>query len=201
MPKVSGDPWILSAVILAIVAIAAFGWMHFAVAGEAEDLEVQIAAAEADSARFADVIERAERLQSQRDSIASRVAVIQEIDGARYVWPHVMDEVARAIPEYTWMTRMVRVSPPPELAFRVQGRSATLFALTIFLENLEASPFMRNARLVTADQVVVSMGGGTERLVYNFTVEVNYQDPPPEILNREPLFGPSVAIPGLDEEG
>lgn len=203
LPKVSGvpsDPWILSAGALSLVALVVCAWFFLDVSGEAEELEVRIEAAQADSARFADVIARAETLTEQRDSIAARVAVIQEIDGARYVWPHLMDEVGRAIPDFTWINRLLQVSPPPNLAFRVHGQAATVFALTIFLENLEASPFIRDARLVSADQAVISLGGDSQRLIYNFIVEASYQDPPPEILNREPLFGPSVAIPGIDQD-
>lgn len=202
LPSFSGvplDPWTLTATVLAILALFTFGWFHFAVAGEAEDLEVQIETAQSDSARFADVIERAERLQGRRDSIAERVSIIQDIDGARYVWPHIMDEVGRAIPDYTWITRLIQVRPAPEVAFRVHGRAATIFALTIFLENLEASPFIRNARLISADQSVVDLGDGAERLIYNFVVEAEHDEPPPEILNRQPLFGPTVAIPGADD--
>ncbi|TVP58653.1 MAG: hypothetical protein EA351_03305 [Gemmatimonadales bacterium] len=202
LPKVSGvpsDPWILSAGGLSLLALLVFGWFFLDVAGEAEELQVRIDAAQADSARFADVIARAEALTAQRDSIAARVSVIQEIDGARYVWPHLMDEVGRAIPDYTWINRFLQVSPPPNLAFRVHGQAATIFALTIFLENLEASPFIRNARLISADQAVITLGGDSQRLIYNFVVEASHQEPPPELLNREPLFGPSVAIPGFDD--
>lgn len=201
LPRISGfpsDPWILSAGILSLIALLALGWFYVDVSGETEDLEVRIESAQADSARFADVIARAETLQQQRDSIAARVAVIQEIDGARYIWPHLMDEVGRAIPDYTWISRMLQLAPAPNLEFRVHGRAATIFALTVFLENLEASPFIRDARLSSADRVVVSLGDSAERLIYEFVVEASYQDPPPEMLNREPLFGPSVAIPGVE---
>lgn len=204
MPRFSGlpsDPWFLAAGVLGLVALLAFGWFWLDVNGVAEELEVQIEAAQADSARFADVITRVEVLQAQRDSIAARVDVIQQIDGARYVWSHLMDEVSRALPDYTWLSRMLQLSPMPDLQFRVHGRAATVFALTIFMENLEASPFIRDARLSSADQAVISLGGDSERLIYDFVIEAWYEEPDPAVLEREPLFGPSVEIPGLDELG
>jgi len=194
----TADRWVMSAGILSLLALVVIGWLFFSVAGQAEELNVQIEQAQRDSARFADVIRRAESLQSRRDSIAARVAVLQEIDGSRYVWPHVMDEVGRALPNFTWLTRMNQVSPPPSLSFRVRGRASTYFALTSFMENLESSAFVRNVRLITSDQVAVQVPGSGARNVYEFELEMAWQEPPPGIIDREPLFGPSVGIPGSD---
>jgi type IV pilus assembly protein PilN len=195
VPGFTGDRWVLGAGGLSVLALVVIGWLFFGVAGEAEELEVRIEAAQRDSARFADVIRRAETLQARRDSVAARVLVLQEIDGSRYVWPHVMDEVGRALPNFTWLTRVNQVSPLPNMMFRVRGRASTYFALTSFMENLEASPFMRGVRLITSDQVVIQVPGSGGRNIYEFELEVTWQEPPAGVVEREPLFGPSVALP------
>lgn len=195
-----GDRWIMGAGVVVLVALAVVGWLYLGVAGQAEELRVQIEAAQRDSARFADVISRAEALQARRDTIAERVVALQEIDGARYYWPHVMNEVGRALPNFTWLTRLNQVSTPPNLTFRVRGRTSNYFALTSFMENLEASPFIRGVRLITSDQVVLNIPGAGSRNVYEFELEAGWQDPPAGVTERVPLFGPSVAIPGLDED-
>ena len=191
----AGDRWVLSASVLSAMALVVVGWLFFAVAGEAEELEVRIEAAQRDSARFADVIRRAETLQARRDSVVARVLVLQEIDGSRYVWPHVMDEVGRALPNFTWLTRINQVAPLPNMTFRIRGRASTYFALTSFMENLEASPFMRGVRLITSDQVVIQVPGSGGRNIYEFELELAWQEPPAGVIEREPLFGPSVALP------
>jgi Tfp pilus assembly protein PilN len=202
MPSVQGlpgDRWVLGAGVSVVVALLAIGWMVFATAGQAEELEVQIESAVRDSARLADVIERSERLRSQGDSIARRVDVIQQIDGSRYVWPHIMDEVARALPDYTWLTRIQQVTSGEPMAFRIEGRAGTYFALTSFMEAVEASPFIRRTQLISSDQVFMSVGGGAQRLVYDFALEAEYRDPPPDLIQSEPLFGGSVLAPGSEE--
>ncbi|TVP77409.1 MAG: hypothetical protein EA352_03730 [Gemmatimonadales bacterium] len=202
LPKFEGsklDPWTLGATILALAALAVGIWFFFATAGQAEELEVRIDSARADSARFADAIQRNELLLARQDSIAERVSVLQEIDGARYIWPHIMNEVGRALPDFTWIQRLLQTSPDP-VRFRIEGRAATYFALTNFMENLEASAFIRGVRLITSEQTVMDVGAGAQRLVYNFTLEASWQEPPPEVIDREPLFGPSVGIPGLDDD-
>lgn len=196
---VPGDPWVLGTGALSVLVLVFIGWLYFAVAGQAEELQVEIAAAERDSIRLHDVIERSEGLRARSDSIARRVDIIQQIDDARYIWPHVMDEVARALPDFTWLTGIRQISGGPPVAFRIEGRAGTYFALTSFMEAVEASPFIRGTRLVSSDQVPVAVGQGAERLIYSFVLEAEYRDPPPELIQTEPLFGPSVQ-PGATED-
>jgi Tfp pilus assembly protein PilN len=195
-----GDRWVVGAAALVVLALGSIAWMSVAVAGEAEEYEVRIEAAARDSVRLADVIVRTEGLQARRDSIAQRVAVIQEIDGSRYVWPHIMDEVARALPDYTWLSRIQPLTTSGTILFRVEGRAGTYFALTSFMEAMEASPFIRGTTLVSSARGPLQASAGDERTVYNFVLEAEYRDPPPELIQTEPLFDGTVAppVPGED---
>jgi len=195
MPKFSGtmpkaDPWVLGAAAAAVVAILAMVWMFSQVAGEVDRLEAQERTAVQDSVRLAEVIQRTEQLQARRDSIAQRVEVIQQIDGARYVWPHLMDEVGRALPDFTWLTRLDQLSPGELPSFRIEGRAGTIFALTTFMENLEASPFIGGVRLIASGTGMVDVGGGVQRPVYQFVIEAASRTPPSGLIETVPLFGP-----------
>ncbi len=201
VPGLPKDRWTLGAGALALLALVVIAVLYFQVAGEAEELQVRIEAAQRDSIRFADVIQRAERLQSQRDSIAQRVGVIQEIDETRFIWAHIMDEVGRAVPDFTWLTRIQQVASGRNPYFRVEGRAATYFALTSFMESLEASPFIRDVRLLDVEAVLITLSPGNQRRVYSFAMEAGYADPPPGVVDRVPLFGPSVAVPGTGSVG
>jgi Tfp pilus assembly protein PilN len=175
-------------VILAAAAVG--GYLYVATTNQKGELQILIEEAQADSARYADLIQQNDALLARRDSIAQRVEIIQEIDGDRYVWPHIMDEVARALPEYTWLTELLQVSLGDELQFRVVGRAGNPFALTQFMENLEASLFIHTVRLVSTEQVVVEevSAGGMRRAVHEFQVEAFFERPPVELLNTVPLF-------------
>jgi Tfp pilus assembly protein PilN len=45
--------------------------------------------------------------------VRRQLAVIAEIDSSRYAWAHVLDEVSRALPAYTWLTSVQQTSAPP----------------------------------------------------------------------------------------
>src|SRR5262249_54399828 len=56
-----------------------------------------------DSTRYANVLKERYRAEAVRDSLLRQVNLIQHLDEDRYVWPHVLDEVSRALPQYTWL--------------------------------------------------------------------------------------------------
>jgi Tfp pilus assembly protein PilN len=185
---VGRDPWVLGSSVVVLAAVAAGGFLYLTTSRLRGDLEVRIEEARADSARYADLILQNDALMARRDSIAQRVEIIQEIDGDRYVWPHVMDEVARALPDYTWLTEILQVSLGDELELRIEGRAGNTFALTQFMENLEASLFLRNVDLIATEQVIEEAEGAGRRVVYRFQLEALFERPPAELLQTVPLF-------------
>ena len=186
------DPWILGSASVVLVAVVVSGFLYLTTSSRQEELTVSIEIAVADSIRYFDLIQQNNALNARRDSIAQRVGIIQEIDGDRYVWPHIMDEVARNLPDYTWLIELIQVSPGEPLRFRISGQAGNNFAVTQFMENLEASLFIRNVDLVSTEQEVVARGG-INRIVHRFELEAEYERPPPELLETVPLFmsGPS----------
>jgi Tfp pilus assembly protein PilN len=188
------DPWALAAGVVLLGVLGAAGWLFTGTSGRSGDLQVQIEGAARDSVRYSELIAQATALQARRDTLAQRVALIQEIDGARYVWPHIMDEVARALPEFTWMTQMVQITPGLEPRFRIEGRAGNTFALTRFLTSLGDSPFFSEVLLVSANQISETGAGGRAEEVQQFTIEAAYRTPPPELLQLVPLFESSAAM-------
>lgn len=185
----SRDRWVLFSSVVVLGAAIVGTYLYVTTSGLRGDLEVQIEEARADSLRYADLIQQNDALLARLASIAQRVGIIQDIDEDRYTWAHIMDEVARALPEYTWLTAILQVSVGEELQFRVDGQTGNTFALTQFMENLEASPFIRNVDLVTTEQVVSeSQEGGVRRAVYEFQLEAFFDRPPVEDLETVPLF-------------
>jgi Tfp pilus assembly protein PilN len=191
----------MGVIALTVGAGGLAAWLYVSVRAEREELAVSIEAATADSARYAVIVERNSALIARRDSIADRVSIIQDIDQGRYVWPHVLDEVARALPDYTWLGGIVQTGIVDHPELMIRGRSGNNFALTRFMENLEASPFIRGVELVSTEQVVEREDGFEGmRTVHDFTLQASYEPPPPELIETVPLLGSATpeSLAGLD---
>jgi len=176
-----------------VLGPALIAWMFLGARARKADLNAEIEIAVRDSARYAELIATSERLTARRDTIAQKLQIIQEIDAGRYVWAHLLDEISRALPSYTWLTGIAQTEAPPNLTLRIEGRTGNTFALTQFMKDLEASAFLKGVRLASTELVVereAARGKGPtqERLVHAFVLEAGYEEPPPDRIQTVPLF-------------
>jgi len=184
MPSV--DRWLLFVVAAWVVGPLLTAWLFFNVRNQISDLEISIESARMDSARYAEMRAANAILLARQDSIAQKLEIIQDIDAGRYAWVHVMDEISRSMPAYTWLINVVSkpVGTPLETPkFLIEGRCGNTFALTEFMQELEASPFLRAINLMSTDQVREG-----EALIYKFVLEGEYQAPPPDLIQTVPIF-------------
>jgi Tfp pilus assembly protein PilN len=181
--------WILAPLVLA--------FMFFGVRSQRAELRTGIEQAVADSVRYTRLIDTQAALQARQDTIAQKLFIIQEIDAGRYVWPHILDEISRALPPYTWVEAIQQQSggSGPAPSFTINGRTGSLPALTRFMDALEASPFLRNIELVSSEQA--RLGSGDEsRIVNNYVLTGSYQQPPMEMIETVPLFTDGPGLEG-----
>jgi Tfp pilus assembly protein PilN len=177
------DRWLAFAVVAWVVAPAAIAYMYFGAQGRKEELNLGVEQAVQDSIHYATVNEAARVLRARRDTIAEKLAIIEEFDAARYTWAHIMDEVSRAMPNYIWLRGLSPTSAGVLPGFAIDGRAANNFALTSFMQNLEASPFIREVRLQASE--LVSEGTAS---VYAFQLTADYEVPPPSAIQTVPYL-------------
>ena len=211
-PRVAG----LAAAALLVAALGAFTfWRQGTHRGE---VQAKVEHERQDSLRLARTIALMRTIDSRKDTIEQKMAVIRNVDGRRYVWPHLLDEISRAVPPFTWLTKVTAIAPPPappapaaaaaapadtskkagadtakaRLAplpppppppgFNVEGDAATTQALTRFMKNLEASPFIRDVALVTSEQTQTQ-----GRTYLKFTLEARWEQPDSTLVETVPV--------------
>lgn len=193
------DPWLLVAVGGVLLGGAITGLMWFTQSSTTKELAERERIAVQDSTRYAAVLAQRSAAEAQRDSLLRQIAVISAIDGDRFVWPHIMDEVARALPTYTWMRQLQQSNQTPvaspeavaadggaRIAMRILAYTVDLQAVTIFMKNLEASPFLENVVLSSSESATVN---GMD--VHQFQIDLLYQQPDSTAIRTVPL---SIAV-------
>ena len=204
------DPLLLSAVGCVLLAALVIGGLFWHQRAQNVRVNEALQKAEQDSINYSGVIREQRKAQSQRDSVVSQVNLIKSFDDKRFVWPHIMDEVSRALPPYTWVTSMVQTNtistaqqssaPPPagkngkagppavdsssvpRVQFRLVGNTVDIQALTRFMKVLEASPFIENVQLERSSIILVD---GKE--VTEFALSAAYQTPDPSSIKTVPV--------------
>ena len=168
-----------------VVGVAIIAWLHLGMNSRLDTLRTDNEAAVRDSVRFAALRTQADSLQAQERAISQKLQVIQEIDAGRYIWPHILDEVSRALPPYVWVVNLTEAfSEGGTPRIRMEGRAGNYFALGRYIEDLEASPFLRQVRLVSSSQTNTE-----DRTVLGFILEASYEEPAPDMIQTVPLFG------------
>jgi Tfp pilus assembly protein PilN len=116
------DPILLGAVGAWLIVAAFLGWTWISTTTELSALEPKLEQTRAEHKRFKTFLEQKRKQEVIRDSLQRQIATIKSVDGDRYIWPHVMDEVTKALPAYTWLIDLKvsglpqgaqGVSPPP----------------------------------------------------------------------------------------
>jgi Tfp pilus assembly protein PilN len=201
------DPYLIGGVACVAIASAAVGTLHVGQSRRAEELAERERAAVQDSSRYAAVLGERVKAQAQLDTVTRQIAIIRAIDDNRYVWPHVMDEVSRALPPYTWLTTIAQTSAPPPppgaidtaagrdstmtaadsaaaraIKFQIGGNTVDIQALTRFMRVLEASPFVENVSLAKSGVIIVD---GQE--VTDFQLDAEYQRPDSAAIHTRPV--------------
>jgi Tfp pilus assembly protein PilN len=169
------DPLLLAAMAGWICVLAGLGFVYLNTVRQLYTLEPRLEQARSENRRFKTFLADKRRQEKIRDSLLAQITVIRNVDGDRYIWPHLLDEITKALPAYTWLVDMGPIAaapsntPPPKtkadsvaadsmakpaLAFQLNGRTIDIQAYTRFLRQLEASPWIDNVTPVSAQTIV-----------------------------------------------
>jgi Tfp pilus assembly protein PilN len=106
------DKFLLGAIASVIASVAIVGAMYAAQEYRAATLDSHREAALRDSTRYANFLKDRYKAEAIRDTLLRQVNIIRSIDEDRYVWSHVLDEISRALPQYTWLTGVGFIGTP-----------------------------------------------------------------------------------------
>jgi len=207
-----------------VIAVASVGILFSAQNARANEVQTNLDRVVRDSTRYAKVLDARRKLSAERDSVYRQLQIIRTIDENRYNWAHILDEVSRALPAYTWLTTLEQTSkmpaPPgldsaatkpvspraaaaaaakddkkpvvadtiqvhPELTFRLVGQTVDIQALTMFMRQLESSPFVQKVSLTKSEIVIVDGKDITQ-----FELSASYEVPPAGVVQTSPLVVP-----------
>ncbi|HEU4682673.1 MAG TPA: PilN domain-containing protein [Gemmatimonadales bacterium] len=194
------DPLLLAAVGGWVCVLGSLGFLYLNNVRQLYSLEPRLEQARAENKRFKTFIADKRRQEQIRDSLLAQITVIRDVDGDRYIWPHLLDEVAKALPAYTWLVDLGTTTPTARprpaqlqparpakgsaaktntvaadtadapLIFQLNGRTMDIQAYTRFLRQLEASPWIEDVVPVSAQTVVEN-----QRPVTAFTIKAAYR--------------------------
>lgn len=166
------DPWNVAAIGAFVIALVVIGGLWFTQRSARAAIDDRMEEARVDSTRLADLRLLSDSLTAREKEIRERLDLVKGLDEGRFVWPHLLDELSKALPEYTWLTA-IRVSTPlPELTVQVDGLAANPLAITRFVRNLQASEYIEQVRIMGSQQTEID-----NLSAHAFKLVITYADP------------------------
>lgn len=200
------DPWLIAAVVAWVLIGGAAAMLFVVDARRKAVLERSVAEEQVQATKFSGLIAAKRAQIARRDSLIVQINVIRQIDGQRYVWPHIMDQVTKALPPYTWLQDIQQTAtapviptstgaspaqrPSPEdsaaaantVNVTLNGHTVDIQAYTTFLRQLAASPWITDVTPATSQTVIEF-----DRPVTAFAVSFKFKQADSVFIRTVPL--------------
>lgn len=199
------DPWLIGAVVSAAVVIGGGGALFVWNGQRLRSAEAGLEDVRAEKRRFDVVIAQKRNFEKVRDSLVAQINVIRRIDSDRYIWPHILDQVTKSLPPYTWIVNLqasnvssaipnasggpqaatsvpVDSTGAPAVMLAIDGRTVDIEAFTTFLRQLAASPWLTDVQAAQSKTVVEA-----DRPVTAFSITARYRIADSAFIRTVPL--------------
>lgn len=180
LPGKIKDPWPMAAVAAVVLVAGFLAFLAISTSTKLSTLEPQLESVKAENRRFRAFLVEKQRAERARDSVLAQIATIRVVDGDRYVWPHILDEVTRALPPYTWLVDLSAAAQlaeadtstiaAPPVGLQMVGRTMDIQGFTRFMRQLEDSPWLKDVAVVSTETVI-----DRGRAVTAFTLKAAYE--------------------------
>jgi Tfp pilus assembly protein PilN len=139
------DPFLVGAIVSGVLGVAIVGLMYVTQTTRETTLDEALQKAVQDSTRYSSILREREMAEAKRDTIVRSLNMLRAIDDDRYIWPHVMDEVSRSLPPYTWLVT---------LGFSGSGQAQTAITTVAPAAAADSTPPGRRRRKMVATVIV-----------------------------------------------
>lgn len=133
-------------------------------------IERDVAAARAESEKYRQTIALINDMVQKEQELNRRLALVDQLDRNRFRTVKVMDEVARRVPRYMWLTAMKNVAPN---RVAIDGYAFSNLIVSDLMTSLDKSELFADTELSIARRKEVEGQNAV-----GFTITSNIIDPP-----------------------
>lgn len=202
------DPALAAAIGVSVVVLGFLIWGFLSTTLQTNRLTPQMDEVRAENQRFRTLLAQIRREERIRDSVVTELVTLRQVDRDRYVWPHILEEVSRALPPATWLIGVAPVSGAsggvnidengnlvsPPLQIEMNGRAMDIQGFTRFMRQLEDSPWLERVTAISANTLIES-----NRAVTAFVVRASFRQADSVYIRQVPVSEAVVAVPGGEQ--
>ncbi len=158
--------------VLGLVVLACVSTMMLQGA-KLSSLERDVAQARAEAEQYKKTIDLINDMVAKEQELNRRLALVDQLDRNRFRTVKVLDEMARRVPRYMWLTGLNNVSPE---RVAIEGYAFSNLVVSDLMTSLDESDLFDTTELTVAERKVVD---GQNAVGFTVTSSVNDNPEPP----------------------
>ncbi|HVR41919.1 MAG TPA: PilN domain-containing protein [Thermoanaerobaculia bacterium] len=172
-------------ILLALVAVGVLiggGWTLLKWR-EVAGMKREVASREEEAAKLRKIIQEVEQFEKRRDSLAKRIALINQLKQNQKGPVRLLDHISRDLPDLVWLDRMALAGTQVHIA----GRTLNPNAAATFVENIKSDPMFDEPEFNVLTSQRVASGVN----VYTFDMRFNFRNPQDPAATEEGAAAPA----------
>ncbi len=183
-----------------LVVVLAIAVLTLTTRSRLSTLDQKFSQSSAEYKRYHNFVTEKKNEARSRDSILSQIGTISAVDQERYTWAHILDEIAIAMPDATWLTSVSPVNlgatqitdsdstTAPAVSVLIAGQTNDLQNYTAFLRRLGDSHWLINVIPVKTATVIDK----SNRPITEFTVQATFSRADTSRITTVPILESTV---------
>lgn len=167
----AGHKITLACGVILILTGGIVGWRYLLLTRESNQLDSEIASAQAEATRLHAIIQQVQQFEQQKAQLQQRVVLIEQLRKSQTGPVHMLDQVSRALPPMLWLTNLKQ----EDNAITIDGRSTTQTGVSDFVANLEGSGYFKKSVDIVSSQTEPAVGQAPETV--KFQLKAVFQPP------------------------
>lgn len=128
---------------LLLVGLGIIGYMWYSLTTELSSLEEQVATNRREYETLKPIIEMVQQFKEKNEKLKKKIDVINTLKANQQGPVRIMDEISKALPDLTWLTRVeVRGG-----SVMLSGQALNENAVANYVTNLKASPYFKEPEI------------------------------------------------------
>lgn len=176
----------IAASLILVATALVIAWWFWSMRQESVRVDEEIAKAEVEMQQLRSVLVQVRQFETSKASLQQRVSLIEQLRRGQAGAVHIVDELSRALPEYTWLTEVNQQGDE----FTVSGMTTSLTGVSDYIANLGASAWFKPPIELVDSQIDASQRASEP--IIRFSIKARFNNPE---VPAAPLAGGGRANP------
>jgi type IV pilus assembly protein PilN len=161
----------IAASLILVGTALGIGWWFWSLRQASARVDEEIAKAEVEMQQLRSVLVQVRQFETSKAALQQRVTLIEQLRRGQTGPVHVVDEVSKALPEYTWLTEITQRGEE----FTIAGMTTSLTGVSDYIASLSTSAWFQPPIELVDSQIDTSQKASEP--IIRFSIRARFRNP------------------------